>query len=391
MRGARLGRLCAVALLAGTLAVPAVAGAAAADPPLAPLNPAGGTAIPGKYIVVLKPGGPPAVLGALHRQNRVQREFHSVLRGFAASLDGSALTAVRRDPQVAFVEPDQVVHATATEPDATWGLDRIDQPRLPLDGSYVYSRSGAGVNAYVIDTGIRAGHTDFGGRVSGGFTAVSDGYGTGDCNGHGTHVAGTVGSATYGVAKAVRLIPVRVLDCQGGGTDSGVIAGIDWVSANRVLPAVANMSLGGGTSAALDAAVQRSMAAGVTYAVAAGNSGQSACSSSPARVAAAITVGATQADDSVASFSNWGSCVDLFAPGVDITSTWNTSDTATNTISGTSMAAPHVTGAAALYLEGHPAATPAEVSTALVNGATPSVLGLVPTGSPDELLYARVP
>ena len=283
------------------------------------------------------------------------------------------------------------MRASATQPNATWGLDRIDQTALPLNSAYTYTRTGAGVNAYIIDTGIRATHTDFGGRVSGGYTAVTDGRGTDDCYGHGTHVAGTVGSATYGVAKSVHLVPVRVLGCDGSGTTSAVIAGIDWVTAHRVQPAVANMSLGGGNSTALDDAVKRSIAAGVSYAVAAGNSSWPACLSSPADVPAAITVGATQKNDQTASFSNWGSCIDLFAPGVNITSDWNTSDTATNTISGTSMATPHVTGVAALYLEGHPTATPAQVSAALVNGATTNALSWVLWGSPNKLLCSQLP
>src|SRR3954468_16162371 len=274
----------------------------------------------------------------------VTRRFDHALNGFTAQMTEEQAEQLSDDPRVAFVEEDSVVEALVTQSNPPWGLDRIGQRDLPLNAAYSYTRTGAGVNAYIIDTGIRRTHTQFGGRAFVGFDAVGDGQNTNDCNGHGTHVAGTVGGSTYGVAKNVRLFAVRVLDCSGSGSNSGVISGVDWVTNNHQSPAVANMSLGGGASSALDQAVNNSIASGVTYAIAAGNSNVSACTQSPARVANAITVGATGQNDARASFSNFGTCVDLFGPGVNITSSWSTNDTATNTISGTSMATPHVAG-----------------------------------------------
>jgi serine protease len=330
----------------------------------------------------------PAV-AELARQSgaRVTHVFENTIRGFAASMSATAAAALARNPRVRYIEQDSERFIVETESGATWGLDRIDQRDRPLNGTYTYETSASNVNVYVIDTGIRATHTEFGGRVSADFTAISDGNGANDCNGHGTHVAGTIGGATYGVAKAVALHAVRVLDCNGSGSTSGVIAGVDWVTANRILPAVANMSLGGGASTALDDAVRRSVAAGVTYAIAAGNSNADACSSSPARVSQALTVGSSTNTDVRSSFSNFGTCVDLFAPGSNITSSWNTSDTATNTISGTSMATPHVAGAAALYLANDPGASPSTVHAALVNNASVNKLTSIGTGSPNRLLY----
>jgi subtilisin family serine protease len=350
--------------------------------------------VPDQYIVVFKAGTPRprllagAVVGA--QRGTLLAVYESALQGFAARLSPEAVKALQAHPSVAFIEVDQYVSLTDTQPNATWGLDRIDQRDRPLNGTYVYNRTGSGVNAYIIDTGIRRTHTDFGGRVMTGFDAVTPGGSANDCNGHGTHVAGTVGGTVYGVAKAVSLYPVRVLNCQGSGTNAQVISGIDWVTANHVKPAVANMSLGGSASNAIDTAVRNSINAGVTYVVAAGNSNRNACNFSPARVPEAITVGATTSSDTRSSFSNFGSCLDIFAPGSDITSAWHTSNTATNTISGTSMASPHVAGVAALYLQGNANATPPAVTSAITGGASANKLSGIGTGSPNLLLYSLV-
>lgn len=325
------------------------------------------------------------------RKNHV---YKSALKGFSANLSEKAALAIAEDPRVKYVEEDGVVSIDTTQTGATWGLDRIDQRNLPLNSTYVYNATGAGVKAYIIDTGINLAHNEFGGRAIDGNDSVDGSLPAADCHGHGTHVSGTVGGSTYGVAKGVTLVAVRVLDCSGNGTDSGVIAGINWAASDHAAgaPAVANMSLGGGVSQALDDAVNAAIADGITFAVAAGNGDQfgnplNACNGSPSRVANAITVSATNSSDTKASWANYGTCVDIFAPGVSITSSWYSSNTATNTISGTSMATPHVAGAAALYLSTNTSASPATVASALINNSTTGVVVSPGTGSPNRLLY----
>ena len=316
------------------------------------------------------------------------RSYQHVLPGFVIRANAKQLERLLFDPRVDYVEQDGIVTASATQSGATWGIDRVDQRNLPLNSSYIYDTTASNVHAYIVDTGVLGSHTEFSGRMSNGYTAISDANGTNDCNGHGTHVAGTVGGTTYGVAKQVKIHPVRVLGCDGSGTNSGVIAGMDWVTANHVKPAVANMSLGGGASTATDDAVQRMHAAGVTVVVAAGNDNANACNYSPARAANAITVGSTTNTDARSSFSNFGTCLDIFGPGSNITSSWYTSSTATNTISGTSMASPHVAGVAALWLANNPAATPAQVATALINNSTLGKVTSAGTGSANRLLHS---
>jgi subtilisin family serine protease len=354
----------------------------------------------GSYIVTLNAGGgdPGSVANESAQRfgGLISHVFSHALRGFSLRLPAAAVAVLQRDPRIASIEEDVPVSIDTTQSGATWGIDRVDQRNLPLSGTFTYTATGAGVKAYIIDTGIRFTHTQFGGRAIRGVDEVTSGGSASDCNGHGTHVAGTVGGSTYGVAKGVTLVAVRVLNCNGSGTTSGVIAGVDWVTGNHAAgqPAVANMSLGGGASSALDNAVRNSIADGVGYAIAAGNGNvfgiaQNACNSSPARVAEAMTVSATDRNDRKASWANYGTCVDWFAPGVSITSSWYSSDTATNTISGTSMATPHTTGVAALYLQGHPTSSPATVRSALFNATTKNVVVSPGSGSPNALLFTN--
>lgn len=316
--------------------------------------------------------------------------YTTALKGFAGEFSAAAIAALSRNPAVEFVEPDQQATVVTTQSNATWGLDRIDQASLPLNGTFTYTATGAGVTAYIIDTGIRYTHTEFGGRAIFGYDAISAAQRGKDCNGHGTHVSGTVGGTQYGVAKRVTLVAVRVLNCQGSGGYSGVIAGIDWVAKDHQQgnPAVANMSLGGGYSAAVNTAVDNAITDGVAFAVAAGNSSADACSSSPSSVPRAMTIAATDNTDTKPWWSNYGSCVDWFAPGVNITSAWHSTDTAVNTISGTSMASPHTAGVAALYLQANPTKSPAEVRTALVTAAKSGKVNSPGTSSPNLLLFS---
>ena len=372
--------VCALSAAGGLLAAPATASAPDGD-----------------FIVVLEDSvAHPSDVAAEHRRRygaQVSFTYGAALKGYAARLSAAGYAEVVRDPRVAYVERDGVASINVTQEQATWGLDRIDA-RSGTDGRFTYKSTGAGVTAYIVDTGIDLGHAEFTGRVATGFDAVVDGGTADDCNGHGTHVAGTVGGTTYGAAKGVSLVSVRVLDCGGSGSWSGVIAGVDWVTRHHTAgtPAVANMSLGGGASAAVDDAVRRSIADGVSYAVAAGNGNragvaQDACKSSPARVAEAMTVSATDKTDKKTSWANYGSCVDWFAPGAGITSAWiGSGSTETSTISGTSMATPHTAGVAALYLQGNPGATPQQARDAMFAATTKGVVASSRTAN-NHLLF----
>lgn len=387
----RYWKLPALVALLGAVGVPAGATATAQEQRS---GPEAADIVADNYIVILDEGAsvdvviesvPDLALATAsadgsHNGTRVTHRYGTAVDGFAAAMSVEAVKQLQSHPDVAFVERDQIVSI-----DATWGQDRIDDRNLPLDGSFDPTGDGSGVHAYVIDTGLRESHDDFTGRVGQGFDAV--GGGVDDCNGHGTHVAGTVAGSTYGVAPDAIVHGVRVLGCNGTGSNSGVIAGVDWVAANAIQPAVANMSLGGTPSAALDQAISNAVADGVTMVVAAGNENQDACNVSPARESSAITVGATTRTDVRASFSNFGTCVDIFAPGQDITSTWIDSDSSTRTISGTSMAAPHVAGGAAIVLEANPSASPAAVTDSLLGDATTGALSGIGNGSPNRLLF----
>ncbi|CAH0208121.1 Extracellular serine proteinase [Arthrobacter sp. Bi83] len=350
---------------------------------------AGGAA---RYLVRYAPGTDVAGAAKTLRSRNIAvgRTFSKALRGAVVTATPAQAAELKSSAQVAAVEIDAPVTAAETQQPAPWGLDRIDQHALPLSGSYTSAGSGSGVSAYVIDSGVLASHSEFGGRVAAGWTAVADGRGTGDCNGHGTHVAGTIAGKTYGVAKAATIIPVRVLDCSGSGFNSDVIAGLEWVASHHQAgtPAVANMSLGSTASAMVDAAVQGVLNDGVTAVVAAGNSATDACNSSPARVPDALTVAASDSSDRQASFSNFGSCVDLYAPGVGITSAGIASATATASMSGTSMASPHVAGAAAAVLSRSPDLAPAAVAARLISGSTPAAITGSGAGTPNRLLYS---
>lgn len=387
--------------------------ATAEDSGTAPLS----QLIEGRYIVMLAPGAEPL----LTRLDRLLTLVAGNLLAQLPIINGGVLTLTAAQaqqlaalPGVLHVEQDQLMHTrTISQSNATWGIDRSDERARVLDGVYTYpAQAGAGVNVYIIDTGILPNHVDFGGRVVGGrnFVASSlldilplrlplpidlggllggnvDPNAFSDCNGHGTHVAGTAAGTQWGIAKNANLYAVRVLGCSGSGSNAGIIAGVQWVADNHVKPAVANMSLGGGNSDALDAAVLAAVNRGVTMVVAAGNDNTNACNGSPNRVAEAVTVGSTDNQDRRSSFSNFGTCVDVFAPGSSITSAWHTRATATNTISGTSMAAPHVAGAAALVLGANPGLSPQQVGNALIGNATANVIGNPGNGSPNQLLY----
>jgi subtilisin family serine protease len=361
-----------------------ICGALTASAPALAQEGAAGDAIPGQYIVVAEQGRD---AGSVARwQGERDAQMLDLVNGFAAKLNAAQLRSLRSSARVAYVEPDRVVTADTTQQlpgGEPWGLDRIDQRNRPLSSTYTYTATGAGVYAYVVDTGIATSHSQFGGRA----TNVYDAFGGNgqDCHGHGTHVAGTIGAATYGVAKSVWLRGVRVLNCSGSGSTSGIIAALNWIRTNGTRPAVANMSLGGGFSSSLNTAATNLSNAGVFVAVAAGNESQNACNRSPASAAGVFTTAASDRSDRRASFSNYGSCVEAYAPGVSVRSTWLSGGV--NTISGTSMASPHVAGVGALYKQGSPGATSAAISSAIIGNATTNVITGNPSGTPNRLIY----
>jgi subtilisin family serine protease len=367
--------------------VVSICGALSASAPALAQEGRAGDVIPGKYIVVAQEGRDPAAVARW--QNARDQQVLPVVNGFAATLDAAQVRALRSSARVAYVEPDRVVTADVTQTmDANgdpWGLDRIDQTALPLSRTYTYTRNGAGVTAYIIDTGLQANHPDFGGRAANVYDALG-GSGN-DCNGHGTHVAGTIGGNTWGVAKGVSLRGVRVLGCTGSGSTSGIISALNWLRTNAQRPAVANMSLGGGRSTTLNTAANNLANSGVFLAVAAGNENQNACNVSPASASAAYTTAASDRTDLKASFSNWGSCVDGWAPGVSIKSAWLSSGT--RTISGTSMATPHAAGVGALYKSNFGEASSATVASWINTNATAGVIRSNPSGTPNRLLNKR--
>jgi subtilisin family serine protease len=378
------------AMVTAVATIGAPAGAAPAEGFILAANSA--NAVPGSYIVVLNDVTTSSA-GTLSTRygGQVVDVWKDALNGFSANMSERAAKRLAADPAVKYVEQNQYVSLDATQsPTPSWGLDRIDQRALPLNNSYTYPTNGAGVTAYIIDTGIRITHQDFGGRAVWGTNTTGDGMNT-DCHGHGTHVASTTGGTTYGVAKGVSLVAVKVLNCQGSGTNAGVMSGINFVtSAHTTGMAVANMSLGGSFSQAENDAVTASINDGVTYAIAAGNSNANACTASPASTPAAITLGASDINDQRASFSNFGTCLDLFTPGVNITAAWGIgNDTTTNTISGTSMASPHAAGIAALIKAANPSFTPQQVRDRMVADATPGVIGNPGTGSPNLLGFVN--
>jgi subtilisin family serine protease len=390
----RTARLIAAASAASVTFLGLAAPAAAAAPTGAITGAGAVDAVPGSYIVVLKPGSAtvPSASQRLVREygGTVGANYLSTVRGFQLRATAFQASRLAADSAVQYVEQDAVLRSAAAvstqATQLTWGLDRIDQRTAKLSRSYAYT-SASDVTAYVIDTGVRVAHQEFGGRARNGYDFVNEDKVAEDCNGHGTHVAGTIGGATYGVAKDVKLVALKVLGCDGSGKFSDFIAAVDWVTANAKLPAVANMSIGGDVSKTLDAAVNRSIAKGVTYAIAGGNENKNACKFSPGGTPDAITVGAVDKADKRASFSNYGTCLDLFAPGVNIQSAGKGSNTAVKSMSGTSMAAPHVAGAAALVLGGHPDWSPRQVRDDLVGNAVAGVVRSPGSGSPNKMLF----